>query len=77
VQLPLSLTSGPGDADHIYEINATLTGALLLVFNVADGSTLGGGFSAFYTPINAGESLLLSRCRRLGFLPSMPVAVDH
>ncbi|EIE21039.1 hypothetical protein COCSUDRAFT_43400 [Coccomyxa subellipsoidea C-169] len=53
--LPLALTSSPGDADHLFQINSTITGALLLVFSVVDGSELGGGFSAFYGPVKAGQ----------------------
>ena len=46
--------------EHIYRVNGTLTGAMLLVFEVADGSTLGGGFSAFYGPAHAGALLCIS-----------------
>ena len=49
-----------GGEEHIYRVNGTLTGAMLLVFKVADGSTLGGGFSAFYGPAHAGAPLCIS-----------------
>lgn len=55
-ELPLSLESSAGDETHIFQVNGTLTGAMLLVFDVADGSTLGGGFSAFYGPVHSGMS---------------------
>ncbi|BDA45146.1 probable procollagen C-endopeptidase enhancer 1 [Coccomyxa sp. Obi] len=53
-EVPLSLETSTGDDDHIFQVNGTLTGAMLLVFDVADGSKLGGGFSAFYGPVHSG-----------------------
>lgn len=58
-EVPLSLESSAGSGDHIFRVNGTLTGAMLLVFEVADGSTLGGGFSAFYGPVHAGALLCI------------------
>ncbi|CAL8469094.1 g8635 [Coccomyxa elongata] len=54
-EVPLSLESSASSGDHIFRVNGTLTGAMLLVFDVADGSTLGGGFSAFYGPVHTGD----------------------
>ncbi len=49
-----------GSEEHKYRVNGTLTGAMLLVFEVADGSKLGGGFSAFYGPAHSGALLCKS-----------------
>jgi hypothetical protein len=43
------VTSAAGDGDDLFLINNTITGAMLLVFSVADASALGGGFSATYS----------------------------
>ena len=48
VRLPDPVVTGSPDNNNVYLINSTITGAMLVLFSVADGSTLGAGFSANY-----------------------------
>lgn len=61
--LPPPVAGSAGDAGHVFEINSTLTGAMLLVFHVWEGSTLAAGFAATYGPATAGALCQLSRPR--------------
>ncbi|CAK0784083.1 hypothetical protein CVIRNUC_007286 [Coccomyxa viridis] len=54
-EVPEPLVTAEEDSSDLVFLNNTLTEAMLVVFNVADGSVLGSGFSATYSRVHQGQ----------------------
>lgn len=69
-EVPEPLVTAEEDSSDLVFLNNTLTEAMLVVFNVADGSVLGSGFSATYSRVHQGlASVTIPSCSAHASIP--------